>query len=73
MEINNPNQIATITISRSVKIIDMAIYHKPFNLVKRFEKNFTISTLKARLPNAFTLYHSKAIKNKSILTPLPRG
>jgi len=52
-----------------VKIIDMTIYHKPFNLVKRFVKNFTISTLGNRLPNAFILYYGKAIKNESILTP----
>jgi hypothetical protein len=53
----------------SGKIKVMAIYHKPFNLVKCFVKNFTISTLEVRLPNAFILYYGKAIKNESILTP----
>jgi hypothetical protein len=69
METNNQNQIATNTVYRIGKIISMTIYHKPFNLVKRFVKNFTISTLEVRLPNAFILYNGKAIKNESILTP----
>ena len=68
------NHLVKIEIPKKVcfvsgKIKVMTIYHKPYNLVKRFVKNFTISTLEVRLPNAFILYNGKAIKHESILTP----
>jgi hypothetical protein len=36
------NKIAHISLPNRVKIIDMAIYHKPFNLVNTFYQIFTI-------------------------------
>jgi hypothetical protein len=49
-------EITLKTLFNRVKIIDMAIYHKPYNLVNIFYQNFT---------NLFILYYSKALKRES--------
>ena len=45
-----------MSLFNRVKIIDMAIYHKPYNLVNIFYQNFT---------NLFLLYYGKALKRES--------
>jgi hypothetical protein len=57
----------------SGKIVSVRKYHNPYNLVKFFCKNFTISTLDDQVPNALPLYYDKAIKNESVFTPSPGG
>jgi hypothetical protein len=50
------NKITPMSLFNRVKIIDMAIYHKPYNLVNIFYQNFT---------NLFLLYYGKALKRES--------
>jgi hypothetical protein len=52
--------IAETAMIDRAKIIDMGIYHKHDHPVKRFNKNFTISTQRSRLLTR-PLYQTKAI------------